>query len=118
MFNISGYLFASIAIAARDALVAPAFPIANVGKGIPAGICTIDKRLSIPFIDFDSIGTPSTGVVVSDAIIAKVQDGKFIVWKEYLDGRVKLLQATGELFEEEGEEPFPWPLKTEKYGKT
>lgn len=56
--------------------------------------------------------------VVSDAIIAKVRDGKFIVWKEYLDGRVKLLQASGELFLEEGEEPFPWPLKTAKYGKT
>ena len=55
--------------------------------------------------------------VVSDAIIAKVKDGKFAVWKEYLDGRVKLLQATGELLFEEGEEPYPWPLKTEKYGK-
>lgn len=54
--------------------------------------------------------------VVSDAIIAKVKDGKFIVWKEYLDGRVKLLQASGELFYEEGEEPYPWPLKTDKYG--
>mgnify|MGYP001577654265 FL=1 len=53
--------------------------------------------------------------VVSDAIIAEVKDGKFIVWKEYLDGRVKLLQASGELFLEEGEEPFPWPLKTEKF---
>lgn len=59
-----------------------------------------------------------TRQVVSDAIIAKIKDGKFIVWKEYLDGRVKLLQASGELFLEEGEEPFPWPLKTDKYGKT
>ena len=58
-----------IDIAAREAFIAPAFPIARVGKGIPAGICTIDKRLSIPFNTFDSIGTPSTGVVVSDAII-------------------------------------------------
>ena len=55
--------------------------------------------------------------VVSDAIIGKVKDGKFIVWKEYLDGRVKLLQASGELFLEEGEEPYPWPLKTDKYVK-
>lgn len=54
--------------------------------------------------------------VVSDAIIAQVKDGKFIVWKEYLDGRVKLLQASEELFLEEGKEPFPWPLKTDKYG--
>ena len=55
--------------------------------------------------------------VVSDAIIGEVKDGQFIIWKEYLDGRVKLLQASGELFYEEGEEPYPWPLKTEKYGK-
>ena len=51
--------------------------------------------------------------VVSDAIIGKVRDGKFIVWKEYLDGRVKGLQAEGKLLLEEGAEPFPWPLKPE-----
>ncbi|TAJ13349.1 nuclear transport factor 2 family protein [Patescibacteria group bacterium] len=51
--------------------------------------------------------------VVSDAIIGKVKDGSFIVWKEYLDGRVKGLQAEGKLELEEGEEPFPWPQKIE-----
>jgi hypothetical protein len=51
--------------------------------------------------------------VVSDAIIGKMQDRKFIVWKEYLDGRVKLLQAEGLLEYEEGMEPFPWPNKIE-----
>ena len=54
--------------------------------------------------------------VVSDAIVGSVKDGKFVVWKEYLDGRVKLLQATGELYLEEGEEPYPWPMKTDSYG--
>lgn len=49
--------------------------------------------------------------VVSDAIVGKVKDGKFIIWKEYLDGRVKDLQADGALELEEGEEPFPWPLR-------
>lgn len=49
--------------------------------------------------------------VVSDAIIAKIKNGQFIVWKEYLDGRVKGLQAEGSLELEEGEEPFPWPRK-------
>lgn len=49
--------------------------------------------------------------VVSDAIIAEIKDGKWVVWKEYLDGRVKLLQAEGKLEFEEGEEPFPWPNK-------
>ncbi|MBI1936098.1 nuclear transport factor 2 family protein [Candidatus Woesearchaeota archaeon] len=56
--------------------------------------------------------------VVSDAIIARVEEQKFIVWKEYLDGRVKLLQASGELFLEEGEEPYPWPNKTKKYNQS
>jgi ketosteroid isomerase-like protein len=64
--------------------------------------------------------TTSTGSgarqVVSDAIIAEVKDGQFIVWKEYLDGRVKTLQESGELYFEEGEEPFPWPMKTDLYG--
>ena len=49
--------------------------------------------------------------VVSDAIIGEIKDGKIIVWKEYLDGRVKNLQASGELEFEEGQEPFPWPRK-------
>lgn len=51
--------------------------------------------------------------VVSDAVIGKVKDGKFIVWKEYLDGRVKGMQADGLLELEEGAEPFPWPKKIE-----
>ena len=51
--------------------------------------------------------------VVSDAIIGKVREGQFIIWKEYLDGRVKGLQAEGTLPLEEGEEPFPWPRKIE-----
>ncbi len=48
---------------------------------------------------------------VSDAIIAAVKDGKIIVWKEYLDGRVSRMQANGTLPLEEGQEPFPWPRK-------
>jgi len=53
--------------------------------------------------------------VVSDAVIATIRDGKFVSWKEYLDGRVKGLQAEGKLELEEGEEPFPWPAKTSLY---
>ena len=48
---------------------------------------------------------------VSDAIIGKVKDGKIIVWKEYLDGRVSRMQIAGNLSLEEGEETFPWPRK-------
>ena len=51
--------------------------------------------------------------VVSDAIIGEIKDGRFIVWKEYLDGRVKGMQAEGTLELEEGQEPFPWPKKIE-----
>jgi ketosteroid isomerase-like protein len=51
---------------------------------------------------------------VSDAIIGKVKDGKIILWKEYLDGRVSRMQSNGELPLEEGEEPFPWPNKIQK----
>ena len=46
---------------------------------------------------------------VSDAIIGRIKDGKIIVWKEYLDGRVSRMQAAGNLSLEEGKEPFPWP---------
>ena len=48
---------------------------------------------------------------VSDAIIGKIKDGKIIVWKEYLDGRVSRMQVAGNLSLEEGEDPFPWPKK-------
>ena len=48
---------------------------------------------------------------VSDAIIGRVKDGKIIVWKEYLDGRVSRMQSNGTLALEEGQEPFPWPKK-------
>ena len=48
---------------------------------------------------------------VSDAIMGKVKDGKIIVWKEYLDGRVSRMQIAGNLSLEEGKEPFPWPNK-------
>ena len=51
--------------------------------------------------------------VVSDAIIGTIRDGKFIVWKEYLDGRVRGMQAEGALELEEGMEPFPWPARIE-----
>lgn len=46
---------------------------------------------------------------VGDAIIGEVRDGRIVLWKEYLDGRVLALQRAGELPLDEGEEPFPWP---------
>ncbi len=52
-----------------------------------------------------------TGIrtAVSDAIIGRVEDGRIILWKEYLDPRVPRLQAEGLLPLDEGQTPFPWP---------
>lgn len=41
--------------------------------------------------------------------IGEIRDGKILVWKEYLDGRVSRMQAKGELPVDEEAEPFPWP---------
>jgi ketosteroid isomerase-like protein len=54
--------------------------------------------------------------VVNDVWIAHIKDGKISVIKEYLDGRVKDLQALGVLQLEES--PIfltPWPARTEKW---
>src|SRR6266851_5474638 len=56
-----------IATAKSAALTAPARPIAKVATGTPAGIWTIDNRLSSPRKAWLSIGTPSTGSGVSAA---------------------------------------------------
>lgn len=50
----------------------PARPIASVPTGMPAGICTMESRLSCPESAFDSTGTPKTG---SD-VIAAVMPGR------------------------------------------
>ena len=50
-------------------MTAPAFPIASVPTGTPAGIWTIERRLSWPFSAFDSTGTPKTGSAVMEAVI-------------------------------------------------
>ncbi len=47
----------------------------------------------------------ATGTVT----VGRVQDGKLIIWKEYLDGRVSRMQAKGELPVDEFAEPYPWP---------
>ncbi len=49
------------------ALAAPASPMARVATGTPAGICTMDNRLSMPFRALDWTGTPSTGSSVIEA---------------------------------------------------
>ena len=63
---------ASTAAARSAALTAPARPIASVPTGIPAGIWTIDNRLSCPDSALDSTGTPNTG----SGVIAAVMPGR------------------------------------------
>ncbi len=46
---------------------------------------------------------------VGDAIVGEVLDGRIVLWKEYLDGRVFALQRSGDLPLDEGLEPYPWP---------
>ena len=54
--------------------------------------------------------------VVNDVWIAHVKDGKISVIKEYLDGRVKDLQALGVLQLEESPKTLaPWPPRTEQW---
>ena len=51
-------LLLMMAAANNAALIAPALPIASVPTGIPAGICTMDNKESIPFRALDGTGTP------------------------------------------------------------
>ncbi len=48
---------------------AGAWPIASVPTGTPAGICTMESRLSWPASALVVTGTPSTGSVVRDAVM-------------------------------------------------
>lgn len=54
--------------------------------------------------------------VVNDVWVAHVRDGKLSVVKEYLDGRVKDLQALGVLEMTESPESLtPWPARTPEW---
>mgnify|MGYP000252851580 CR=1 FL=1 len=54
--------------------------------------------------------------VVNDVWIAHVKEGRISIVKEYLDGRVKDLQALGVLKLEESPKTLaPWPARTEKW---
>ena len=54
-------------------MIAPARPMASVPTGMPAGICTIESRLSWPESALDSTGTPNTG----SGVIAAVMPGRW-----------------------------------------
>ena len=63
-FTIEASPKAIICAARIPAFVAPGFPIATVATGIPAGICTVASKESIPCSEVEGIGTPITGRVV------------------------------------------------------
>lgn len=46
---------------------------------------------------------------VGTVAVGELRDGKILVWKEYLDGRVSRAQVKNELPVDETAEPFPWP---------
>lgn len=58
------YLYVARYLQQKRRVFAPAIPIAKVATGIPAGICTIDNKLSWPLSVLDLTGTPNTGKVV------------------------------------------------------
>jgi hypothetical protein len=54
--------------------------------------------------------------VTNDVWIATIEDGRFKVLKEYLDGRVRDLQALGVLtYDWDAEFLTPWPARTEAW---
>jgi ketosteroid isomerase-like protein len=54
--------------------------------------------------------------VTNDVWIATLRDGRFTVLKEYLDGRVRDLQAAGVLtYDRDAEFLTPWPPRTEAW---
>lgn len=56
-----------------------------------------------------------TRSAVGTLTIGEVRDGKIVVWKEYLDGRISRAQAKDELPVQEGVIPFPWPDTPESH---
>ena len=73
-------------------MIAPARPIARVPTGTPAGIWTIDSRLSMPFSAWLSTGTPRTGKLVIDAAMLATEDEalskRVEAWREAQSGSV------------------------------
>jgi ketosteroid isomerase-like protein len=55
--------------------------------------------------------------VTNDVWIATIEDGRFTILKEYLDGRVRDLQAAGILtYDWNADFLAPWPPRTEAWG--
>jgi ketosteroid isomerase-like protein len=84
---------------------------------LPADAFYIDEKNSRVAVELQ-FRTVQRGMrqVVNDVWIANVVNGRISVLKEYLDGRVKNLQAQGVLsYEESSDFLTPWPSRTEAW---
>lgn len=66
-------------------------------------------RFSVEYVYATTNDITKVRTATGTVSVGRVKDGKLIVWKEYLDGRVSRMQTKGELPVDEFSEPFPWP---------
>jgi len=66
-------------------------------------------RFSVEYMFSSTNRTTGVQMAVGTVATGEVRDGRLLIWKEYLDGRVSRLQAKGELLIDEAADPFPWP---------
>ncbi|MBO9711662.1 c-type cytochrome [Sphingomonas sp.] len=61
--------------------------------------------------EYQFANTPVGGkrTVTGTLAVGRVQDGRIVELKEYLDGRVSRAQEAGWMPVDEGKEPYPWP---------
>lgn len=86
----------------------------NTTVTIPRDGILIDSKVGRVSVNWKfSTYSRSNGVrqVVNDACLGVIADGKFIQWLEFLDARVKILQAAGVLSYDDGPDGIlkPWP---------
>lgn len=89
----------------------------DVSFWLPEDAFYIDERLGRVAVEIQFRATRSgQRQVINDVWIATVRDGRFSIIKEYLDGRVRDLQAQGVLTYD-ADAPFltPWPPRTETW---
>ncbi len=72
-----------------------------------------DRRFSVEYQFATTRKSDGVRTATGTVTVGHVEDGRLRVWKEYLDGRVSRLQATGELPLDEGLEPYPWVFMDE-----
>ncbi|AVK76138.1 NTF2 like domain containing protein [Pandoravirus neocaledonia] len=86
----------------------------NTTVTIPRDGILIDWKVSRVSVNWKfSTYARTNGVrqVVNDVCLGVVREGRFVQWLEYLDGRVKTMQAAGALSYDDGPDGIlkPWP---------